>query len=373
MSTEMTDTLEKKEKKIKILPLIFLSLCSIIFLLWCIGMIWYCSGHIDPKWKILLCAGFAGLILTLFALSTIKSFFRWIAWGIMMMIAGIYLAIPPSNDRQWCQEYSRIPWAEKVDTPDGGKKWIIHDVRDFVYRSETDFDPRYCDITVDPAHLQSLDFIVVHWDGLKSIAHTMLDFGFSDGQRLVFSVETRRDIRDIDGIFPGIYKQYEIACVVGTESDLLRLRTDHRKEELYLYPTNATAEQRCTIFESLLERINQLYSEPAFYHTLTFNCTKSLLPSIRQAVKLPLSRPSYLLNGFSDFLAYKLDFLANPQKMSFEELKKNCHVNPVLDRQDQTDRQDYSKMIRDKYPENIINPPEPAPEKTPAGETQNAA
>lgn len=53
----------------------------------------------------------------------------------------------------------------------------IHNVRNFDYRTETDFDARWENRTYDLSKLDSADIIAVHWAG-KAIAHVMVSFGF---------------------------------------------------------------------------------------------------------------------------------------------------------------------------------------------------
>ena len=183
---------------------------------------------------------------------------------------------------------------------------------------------------------------VSHWDGMEKIAHTMLSFGFADGRYLALSMETRLPEGKEQGFLPGFYKQYEIIMVLATEEDLFKLRTDYRGEELYLYRTNATPEQARQMFRLLLEGADRLYREPAYYNSITQNCTTSLAPLLR------LINPSFegdirlLLNGESDQLLYELGYLKHRDGESFPELKKRRYVNQYLG----APVSDYSAAIR---------------------------
>ena len=53
----------------------------------------------------------------------------------------------------------------------------IHNIRNFDYRTETDFTPRYYDKTFDLRQLDSVDVIASYWMG-DAIAHIFLSFGF---------------------------------------------------------------------------------------------------------------------------------------------------------------------------------------------------
>jgi len=93
--------------------------------------------------------------------------------------------IPASNDRDWQPEVARLAYAD-VD----GDRVTIHNIRNFDYRSETDFTPGWYDATFDVSQLQSVDLIAAYWMG-DAIAHIFVSFGFADGRHVAFSVETR--------------------------------------------------------------------------------------------------------------------------------------------------------------------------------------
>ena len=67
----------------------------------------------------------------------------------------------------------------------------IHGVRNFEYRSGTDFTPHWEDRTYDLRKLDSADIIAVYWAG-KAIAHMMISFGFQDEDYSAISIETRK-------------------------------------------------------------------------------------------------------------------------------------------------------------------------------------
>ena len=233
------------------------------------------------------------------------------------------------------------PWKLRAYTEFTGSTATIHHVRDFIYRTEKDFDDRYITMTVDLDKVTHLDVVLSHWDHLNEVAHTMLTFAFSDGQYLAFSMETRLPENVTQGMIPGLYKQYELLSIVGTEEDLFKLRTDYRKEELYLYRTNATKEEARFILKALLEAINRQHLHPKFYNSLTHNCTTSLSPLLRWIDPSFTGDIGLLFNGFSDELHYDLGYLAHREGESFAELKKRRKVNDYVNK-----HPDYSTAIR---------------------------
>jgi hypothetical protein len=71
-----------------------------------------------------------------------------------------WLRIEPRNDRDWQPEVAVLPYAEI-----NGDLVTIHNIRNFDYRSETDFTPRYYDKTFDLRRLDTVDLIASYWMG----------------------------------------------------------------------------------------------------------------------------------------------------------------------------------------------------------------
>src|SRR5688572_25059456 len=73
------------------------------------------------------------------------------AYGIALAgFAYAWTQVEPSNDRDWQADVAVLSYA----TLDG-ERVTIHNVRNFDYRTETDFTPRYYDKTYDLAELDS--------------------------------------------------------------------------------------------------------------------------------------------------------------------------------------------------------------------------
>jgi len=99
----------------------------------------------------------------------------------------------------------------------------IHGVRNFDYRTETDFTSRWEDRAYDLSNLTSVDLVAVYWAG-KAIAHIMLSFGFGGREYVTISIETRKERGESYSALAGFFKQYEQVSIVGDERDLLRDR-----------------------------------------------------------------------------------------------------------------------------------------------------
>lgn len=262
----------------------------------------------------------------------------WLALAVLELGALVwFLALTP--ERQFRETVWQSSWGRAPRVVYSGTEATIHDVRDFVYRSEQDYDVRYRTLSFDRTGVETVDLAVSHWDGLDRIAHTMLSFGFADGRHLAVSMETRLPEGAVQGFLPGLYKQYEILMVLATEEDLFKLRTNFRGEEFYLYRTNATPAQSRELLELILTGADELYRNPAYYNSITQNCTTSLAPLLRVINPTFTGDIRLLLNGRSDELLYDLGYLHHRDGESFAALKSRSRIAP-------TDAEDYSSAIR---------------------------
>ena len=142
----------------------------------------------------------------------------------VIALLGWWSTIEPSNERDWTPDVARLPRAE-LD----GELVTVRNIRNFDYRSETDFTPRYYDKTFDLRRLESVDLFAVYWMG-PHIAHTILSFGFAGGDHLAVSIETRKEKHESYSALGGFFRQYELIYVVADERDVIRLRTNYRKD-----------------------------------------------------------------------------------------------------------------------------------------------
>ena len=222
-----------------------------------------------------------------------------------LSVLGWFTTLQPSNDRDWPTDQRRLPWAE-IDGP----VVVIHNIRDFRYRSTTDWDEGWYDASYDSRELQGVDFFTVHFSTRTEIGHTMLSFRFNGDRFVTFSVEIRREIGEEYGLLRGLFRQFELTYVVGDERDLVQLRTNHRRSQVFLHPTKANRGRQAALFLELVGRLNRLSEAPVFYNTLTNNCTTNLVRHWEQitSMTLPLDL-RWVLSGYADEFAYDLGLL----------------------------------------------------------------
>ena len=89
---------------------------------------------------------------------------RWpMAIGLAVAVALVLVvwgSARPSHDRDWPPEVAVLPHA----TIDGARV-TVHNIRNFDYRTETEFTPAYYDRTFDLQRLDRVDLVAVYWMG----------------------------------------------------------------------------------------------------------------------------------------------------------------------------------------------------------------
>lgn len=211
-------------------------------------------------------AAVALLILFLASRGKWRGVWRWMGLS-ALVVFGWWFTITPRSDRDWMVDVSRGVTTEPV--ADG---LLVRNIRNFDWTSETDATPAWYDTTVNPDDITSVDMLLSTW-GNPDIAHTIVSFGFKTGQHIAFSVETRKEVAETYSTLGGFFRLYELTLIAADERDIVRLRTDLRGETVSLYPIDLTLDQRKALFMSYIDYGNQLAAQPAWYNTLTTNCT----------------------------------------------------------------------------------------------------
>ena len=258
------------------------------------------------------------------------------------VIVGWWLRIPASNERVWQPEVSVAPWAEIQ-----GDRVTVHGVRNFDYRTETDFTARWEDRTYDLRALDSVDLVAVYWAG-PAVAHIFLSFGFAGKDYLAISIETRKEKGESYSTIAGFFKQYELVYIVADERDVIRVRTNYRQpqEDVYVYRLRAPIENGRRVFLDYLKGMNELKAHPQFYNTLTTNCTTGALMHTRVNPGSPPLSWKILLTGYVPEYIYELGRLDT--RHPFVELQRMSNVNKFAHAADQDPA--FSQRIRESLP-----------------------
>ncbi len=238
------------------------------------------------------------------------------------MVAIWWLSIRPSNDRNWSPDQVALP--EAVFS---GSLVTVRNVRNSVYRSTTDYDVRWEERTYDLSRIRQAWYVVEPFSEWEGSAHTFLTFGFGSGSYVGVSIEIRKETGEKFSALKGVFKQYELMYVVGDERDLIQVRTNYRKDQVYLYPLRFTPEQTRTAFVSLLTRANALREEPEFYHSVWNSCATNAAAHLNEA--LPGALPGWDIAlaapGYSDKLFLERGLIDTD--LPWEKLRDAFRIN----------------------------------------------
>jgi hypothetical protein len=318
---------------------------SIVVLL---ALVWAAAAlHFTGPRPALLADGLAAALVLagLAVLFAVRPFGRALIALVVLFAAWAlwWSSVQPSNDRDWQPDVARTTWVA-VD----GDRVTVHELRNFDYRSETDYTPRWETRAFDLAKLQGLDLFMSYW-GAPGIAHTIMSWDFSDGQHLAVSIETRKEKGEEYSAVKGFFKQYEIYYVVADERDVIRLRTNYRREEVHLYQLRTPLSRARRILLDYVGSINALHERPDFYNAATANCTTTITRHIRHVgLAFPFDW-RVIMNGRLDELLYEHGIVDTSRP--FPEVRQASLVNARAEAADQDPA--FSARIR----EGLTRPP----------------
>lgn len=241
---------------------------------------------------------------------------------LVLAYAALIVLVRPSLDRDWTRDQTVLARAEI-----SGDTVSITDIRNINYRTTSDYDVRYYDKTFDLNKLESVWYMVEPFSGHGAgAAHTLVSFGFAGGDYVAMSVEIRKEKGESFSPVKGILRQYELVYVIADERDVIKLRSNYRKDEVFLYPMKTTKENMRKLLVSMIERANKLATEPEFYNTLTSTCTTNLVAHVNDIVpgRIPWSY-KVLMPAYSDELAREVGLIDDT--LSIEELRAKYRIN----------------------------------------------
>ena len=328
----------------------FLSLC----LGWLVAVIGFLARALPVTWAALVIyysnLPWASVRLGLAAVFAV--FAVWAVWfsrrrgarvaaiTLFLCVVGWFISIRPSHDRNWRPEVAVMPRAV-ID----GDRVHLTGVRDFDYRTRNDFTVRYEERDLQLSHLTALDFYVSYFTE-GPVGHTFLSFIFDNAQPLSISIETRPEVGEGFAPVASIFKQFELIYVVGDERDLVRVRTNHRGEPVYLYRLNTSADDARRLLLVYLARINELADHPEFYHLLTNSCTINIVRYANAVGRSGRLDFRHILNGLIDGYLYYSGRIDTT--LPFDELRRRSHINEAAQAADGAT--DFSERIRASLP-----------------------
>lgn len=245
------------------------------------------------------------------------------------LIYGATLLVQPTNERVWANDLQLLP---EVIVGDG--KVVIRNFRDFRYHTPEEPIRKYDQLAFDLEQLESVWFIVQRFTRYNGMAHTFVSFGLDtpEGKKYFsISVEVRRERGELYSPIAGIYRNYELMYVVGSEQDLIGVRTNVRENDrVYLFRGNATPQQTQQLFLQFADRLETLRQQPEFYSTFLNNCTNNIVVHTWSLTDERISTysPRIILPGYSAQVAWEHGLIGQPGQ-SFEEMQEQSRVDEL--------------------------------------------
>jgi hypothetical protein len=305
---------------------------------WCLLGLWaalaaYFTIPVSVWLAVLLGLGIAGL----FGVALRERFFvrgrpgipwREIRWSVAALavtaaVAGWYFGfVTPNPNEAWIPQHDRTP----VVTFEGDKVHVKN-VRNFTWRTGTDFTPMYHDRVYDLNALNSMYFVKSPIFNLRPVSHVWVSCGFSDGQHVSISVEARGVKERPFGMFRSMFRQFQLIYVVGEERDVVGLRGAVWQNEVRFYPANTTDERKRALVVDMLKRADSLGKHPEFYNLIANNCMNNITYHVQRLGGRPLpSDLALLLTGFSDGAAYRYGFI-DTHGLSFAQARQAFRID----------------------------------------------
>ncbi|MFO0852037.1 MAG: DUF4105 domain-containing protein [Gemmataceae bacterium] len=284
--------------------------------LWVAGAVYYDAGGAS-RWGLATAAGWAVGVATLFAVWRPL----WQPFAALLGVTALFLVwwlrLKPSHDRDWDPTVAVLPRAVR-----DGDVVTIENVRNFEYRSLTDFTPRYETRAYHLSNLKGLDIIFFNW-GVALMSHPVLVFDFGPDGRVCLSIEVRYRKGQAYSVPRSFYRQQELIFLAMDERDAVLRRTKYGPpQETHLYRFHAGAEEVRDAFLDYVGAINGLAAAPRWYHGLTANCTTAYY-------RLPNSRCRLdwrvVANGRLDRALYEDGRL--DRSLPFPDLKRLAYLN----------------------------------------------
>jgi hypothetical protein len=268
---------------------------------------------------------------------------RWLPVLIYAFTYALFLAwsgsISASNDKNWAADV-----AHGITGTVDGDRLFVQNLRNFSWRSETDFTENWEQRIYDLSKLRSLDLFLGYWMG-PAIAHTIMSFGFADGRYLDFSIELRRTRNDAYSAVAGFFKTHELIYIGADERDLITLRKV-RNEQLQLYRLRTPPERARALLVEYIKQANDLAAHPKFDNTLTTNCTTTIFNMMRTVTSSIPFDWRIILTGHMP--SYLYEHGAVNTGISLEELRQRADVTSRVEAD--LNELEFSSRIREGVP-----------------------
>ncbi|WP_424984767.1 DUF4105 domain-containing protein [Microbulbifer sp. S227A] len=306
---------------IRLIPVLLCLLAVALATVWGCLALWY-HAPLTGQGKLFAIAGFA--VFGLIAGTLLFTRRRIGALGLFgLVLAGLLFwwnGITPPAERNWAPDVAR-----QVTGQIDGDILTLDNLRNFDWHGPDKATAQWETRSYDLAQLQTVDMFLSYWAG-PLMAHFIVSFGFSDGEHLAWSVEVRRES---DGAFSPIadaFKSNTLVIVAADERDVVGVRSNLRNEDVQLFRLAADPQVARALLTEYVRDANALAQQPAFYNSLTTNCT-TVVVRMMQAIGngLPLDW-RLLVNGYLPDYAY--DHQALDMRHTLPDLRALGRIDP---------------------------------------------
>ena len=263
------------------------------------------------------------------------------ALGLIVIIGWYFLDKPPLQG-DWQEQLAVASTAEF-----NGDFVTVKNVRNFrYYPTEADMHPDYYDKTYNLTQIKKVWYITEPFNENKIAAHTFVSFEFNNGDFLSISIEARKAKGQTYSTLKGMVHSYPLIYIAADERDVLLMRANLRKDQVYVYPVRLEKQENARLLlVDMLGKMNELTStHPVWYNTLFANCTSSIASHINKITPGRISIFSWQLwlTSSADELALERGLLDTD--LPIEQAREKYNINAISEKVG--DMENYSSEIR---------------------------